>query len=67
MTLERAVDGVRALALAIVIAALDFAALDDITTGREPSLWMEWTFVALSGPLLFLLWRATRRPKGRAL
>ena len=65
MSLDDAERGARALALAILIAALDFAALDDITTGHEPSLWMEWTFVALSVPLLFVLWRATRRPKGR--
>jgi len=61
MTVDDATRRTRALALAILIAALDWAALDDITTGREPSFWMEWTFLALSAPLLLALWHMARR------
>ena len=46
--------------LAILVAAVDYAALDDITTGRDPSLWMEWAFLFASVPLLVMLWRAGR-------
>jgi hypothetical protein len=63
MTVEDVTRSTHATALAIVVAALDFAALDDITTGHEPSLWMEWTFMAASVPLLWLLWHASRRSK----
>jgi hypothetical protein len=61
MTVEDITRSTHATALAIVVAALDWAALDDITTGHEPSFWMEWTFLALSAPLLFVLWRTARR------
>jgi hypothetical protein len=39
----------------VAVLALDWAAVDDITTGHEPSLVLEWTFVALSLPLLWVL------------
>ena len=39
----------------IVILALDWAALDDITTGHQPDFVLEWTFLALSVPLLWML------------
>jgi hypothetical protein len=61
MSFEAAERRSRALALALLVGAVDFAALDDITTGHEPSFWMEWTFLALSAPLLFALWRTARR------
>lgn len=41
----------------VLVAALDWAALDDITTGRQPSFWMEWTFLLASVPILALLAR----------
>ena len=44
------------LSLGLVLAA-DWAALDDITTGRQPSFWMEWTFLLASVPILALLAR----------
>lgn len=44
--------------LALVLLALDWAALDDITTGHEPSLVLEIALLALSAPLLVFLTRA---------
>ena len=61
MTVEDVTRSTHATALTILVAALDWAALDDITTGHEPSFWMEWSFLALSAPLLFILWRTARR------
>ena len=37
-----------------ILLALDWAALDDITTGKEPTHWQEWTIVVVSIPLLAL-------------
>jgi len=47
------------------ILALDWAALDDITTGHEQSLVLEWSFVALSLPLLWALIVHLRKSHGR--
>ena len=55
-----------------VVAAVSYfersiKALDDITTGTEPSFALEWTWLALSTPLLCLLgWVLFRRRPGRA-
>lgn len=35
-----------------ILLALDWAALDDITTGSEPSFFGEWLIVIISIPLL---------------
>ena len=34
--------------VAILLLAIDFAALDDITTGNEPDYWAEWDFLLFS-------------------
>lgn len=36
----------------VALLALDWAALDDITTGSEPSSLSEWLIVIISVPLL---------------
>jgi len=45
----------------ILILILDFAALDDITTGNEPNLTEEYIILFISIPILiflgFLLWK----------
>lgn len=43
-----------------VVLALDWLALDDITTGREPSFVLEWTFLFISLPVLWALVRLGR-------
>lgn len=45
----------------VALLAGDFAALDDITTGSEPGLVLEWFFVAVSIPILFVLGRLALR------
>lgn len=44
-------------ALIIDLLALDWMALDDITTGNEPSYVGEWIVILLSIPLLGLVLR----------
>jgi hypothetical protein len=56
----------RAIVLALLVGAMDYGALDDITTGREPSLWLEWTFLLASVPVFFLLWRWASRQSAAA-
>ncbi len=48
--------------VSILLGVLCLLALDDITTGREPSFVLEWVIVALTG-LWFagLAWRRHRR------
>ena len=36
-----------------VLALLDFAALDDITTGNEPNFTTEWVMLLISVPIAF--------------
>jgi len=64
---SRIVIVVSALAI-LAVLALDYAAVDDITTGHEPSLNLEWLVLAASVPVLALLAlvtaRATRRRPG---
>ena len=50
--------------VAIAILAIDYAALDDITTGAEPDLSLEWIVLAVSAPLLAALARARRADVG---
>ena len=46
----------------LVILALDFAALDDITTGNEPGFAMEWAWLTVSTIFLGALsWILLRR------
>lgn len=56
-----------ARAVAVMVLLLDYAAFDDITTGTERDVTLEWMIVALSIPLLLLLARSARarRPDGR--
>lgn len=56
-----------ARAVAVMVLLLDYAAFDDITTGTERDVTLEWMIVALSLPLLLLLARSARarRPDGR--
>ena len=49
----------------VAILALDWAALDDITTGQEASFVLEWWFVALSLPLLWALLILLLKPQVR--
>lgn len=55
------------IALSILaLLTLDWAALDDITTGTEPSHLLEWGMVVGSVVPLVALFRALlRRPDGR--
>ncbi|MEK7186293.1 MAG: hypothetical protein AAB675_02935 [Patescibacteria group bacterium] len=46
----------------IILLFLDYAALDDITTGNEPSFLGEYTILAVSvllAPALCLFWKKT--------
>jgi len=49
--------------LVLMVLALDWAALHDILKG-EPNIWLEWTFVIASLPLLLIffykLWKRDR-------
>ncbi len=46
-------------ALAVLVLILDWAAADDITTGQESSLAMEYAALILSVPILVLMaWRS---------
>lgn len=46
----------------VAILFLDYAALDDITTGNEPSLTGEYLILVLSVPFLLLLfWGLIRK------
>lgn len=49
------------LVLALLLLALDWLALDDITTGTEPSHAFEWAMVIASLPLMALCALAVRR------
>ncbi|MBI4539917.1 MAG: hypothetical protein HY704_10465 [Gemmatimonadetes bacterium] len=40
----------------LLVLLLDWAALDDITTGNEPGYALEYLMVVVSLPLLGLLW-----------
>ena len=53
----------RGLIVLTALAALDFAALDDITTGVEPSFTAEWATLILSVPVAWLTLRWMRRPR----
>lgn len=44
-----------------VVLALDWLALDDITTGRQPTFTAEWAFLLVSVPLLWALVRLARK------
>jgi hypothetical protein len=48
----------------VALLALDWAALDDITTGREPGFLAEWSFLVLSLPVLLVLARFAFRRRG---
>jgi hypothetical protein len=43
------------LMLVILFLLLDYAALDDITTGNEPNFYGEYAFLLASVPLLILV------------
>jgi hypothetical protein len=51
--------------LVIIVLLLDFAALDDITTGTEPYKWEEWDFLLLSliffGLVIFSKYKKTKK------
>lgn len=52
--------------VSLVIGLLAWAALDDITTGRQPTFVLEWMMVGVAAlwvVLLVILWR---RSRGRA-
>jgi len=53
----------RLLMVAAILAllALDWAALDDMTTGSEPNLRLEYAMVGASLPLLAMLGRMLQR------
>lgn len=52
------------IALIVAILFLDYAALDDITTGNEPSLTGEYLILVLSVPFLSLLfWNLIQKNK----
>ena len=40
------------IALIVIVILLDWAALDDITTGNEPDYFMEYLTVIISVPIL---------------
>lgn len=45
-----------------VFILLDWAALDDITTGNEPNYWGEYAILLVSAAIFaYLLWRKIRR------
>ncbi len=56
--------------LVLVVLALDYAALDDITTGNQLDFTVEWTWLAFSSVFLGALGcvlvyrRRNRRPPG---
>ena len=43
------------------LAGLDYAALDDITTGSQPGFAAEWTMLVLSVPIAWLVIRGFRK------
>jgi hypothetical protein len=43
--------------LVIGLLLLDWAALDDITTGNEPNYWGEYLTLVVSGVIFLWLWR----------
>ena len=53
----------RGFIVLIALAALDFAAPDDITTGVEPNHVTEWVALTLSRPIAWLVVRWLRRPE----
>ena len=50
-----------ALTILFALAALDYAALDDITTGSEPGFGAEWTMLILSVPIAWVVIRSCRK------
>jgi hypothetical protein len=54
-----------ALIILFVLAALDYAALDDITTGFEPNFAAEWVMLVLSVPVGWLALRRLRHSNRR--
>jgi hypothetical protein len=50
--------GVALVLCVVVLVALNWAAVDDITTGTEESLWSEWAvvFVTLGGLVVGVLY-----------
>lgn len=58
-------DKLLCLLVFIILLLLDYAALDDITTGSEPSFWGEYLVLILSIPLmLFLIYKIIRGNNG---
>jgi hypothetical protein len=51
---------IAALAIGVVLA-LDWLALDDITTGHQPGFVVEWTFIFISVPVLWILRKHLRK------
>jgi hypothetical protein len=50
--------------VALLVLVLDWLALDDITTGREPGFALEWLMLAVSVPALAVLaWLARGRAR----
>ena len=50
-----------AITILLALAALDYAALDDITTGSEPGFAAEWTMLFLSVPIAWVVIRSFRK------
>ncbi len=53
---------IAATILALVV--LDFAALDDITTGSQPHFYLEYVMLGVSLPLLGACWWGLSRLRG---
>jgi hypothetical protein len=51
--------GIAATILALLL--LDFAALDDVTTGNQPHFYMEYVMLGVSLPLFVACWRGLSR------
>lgn len=53
--------------LILIVLGLDFAALDDITTGNEPNYFGEYTILAISIPIFFFVfkWAFRKKKHGR--
>ena len=58
---------VTVIAVSCVVALLAFAAADDITTGSEPSLALEWIFLAFAAAWFLAAgaWAWRKRPPSR--
>ena len=61
--LRKLADNGPLLFVTLLVLVLDFAALDDITTGSETSYWAEWDMLLFSAVIFGLIYYSLSRSR----